>query len=919
MKPMTRCAAGLTLAAAVTVAAAPPARAGSPEVVTVSGQPGRWPNGGRGIVFMTDQGPLGSLTNAEATDIVLTGFRRWQDIPTASATFVNGGTLPFDVDASNWMDVMFAPPDGTSPIIFDSDNGILEQVLGVDSGVLGLTTVFFRTDTGELVRSVVILGGTAPASQYLGMAVHEFGHLAGLEHSVVNGQIPGGDTSGPSPHDTFGRPASFDGLIETMNPFVHPQVVPEIQDTPRPDDVAIFSTLYPEPDFAATTGTIRGRVLTRLGEPLTGVNVIARNLADPFADAVSAISGSFAVLQAPDDPEAGVFTLHGLRPGAQYALFVDQITAGGFRTPIVRIPGPEEFWNGADESDGVEREDDPASFVPLAPAAGQTLSGVDVIFNGFRPGPLPLGFGGSIELPLPFGFDMCGRTFRAVFVNANGTLSFGRSDVGGFNGPQEFLDGAAMVAGLRAELVPSGGGPPPPPGGPRAGGGVAFDESALSFTVSFTDVPAFDADFNLRGSNTFSIMLSEGHGGQPGRAQVAYGSVDAPGALAGYSCGQGMNTLMELESDLTRVPGGRIRGRGQTAIYQIFDPERDDLDLDGRTLVYELPGAFADAFEPDDTLTTARRVTLPFETRSRFAELHPGDVDFYRFRARAGDVLVAETHRGTELDTVLGLFRLGGNGSATLLETNDDTSGVFSRLVVTAPADGEYALAVGTSPDFDFTGAGQGSGRYVLTLDAYHGEVLPLGDDDATEVPLPFAFPYQGKAWRSVWVGSDGNLTFGAGDTAETPRNLDRFRAGPPRIAPLFDDLDPSGDSNGIPGLVIVESGHDEVAVRWISVAEFAGAQTNTFSVVLEPDGAVRLQWGAMALDLGRYSGLDLSPVIGLTEGGGAAATGSTRLSALRNGPVTGTTYQQLAAMPFDLYFDEVAFRRGHYTGLTAR
>jgi hypothetical protein len=286
-------------------------------------------------------------------------------------------------------------------------------------------------------------------------------------------------------------------------------------------------------------------------------------------------------------------------------------------------------------------------------------------------------------------------------------------------------------------------------------------------------------------------------------------------------------------------------------------------------------------------------------------------VDFYRFRARAGDVLVAETHRGTALDTVLGLFQLGPDGAATLLETNDDTSWIFSRLVVTAPADGEYALAVGTYPDFDFTGAGQDSGRYVLTVDAYHGQVLPLGDDDTVEVPLPFAFPHQGQVWHSVWVNSDGNLTFGTGDGATAFRNLGRFLAGPPRIAPLFIDLDRTGDSTGIPGLVIAETSHDAVAVHWISVPEYLGWQTNTLSVLLERDGGVRLKWGAMALDLDRFSDLETSPVIGLTEGGGAVGTGSTDLSALRDGRAAGTTYQELGAMAFDLYFDEVRFLRG--------
>ena len=106
------------------------------------------------------------------------------------------------------------------------------------------------------------------------------------------------------------------------------------QATPHRDDIAIFSTLYPEPTFAATTATISGRILgPNRTTPLTGVNVIARNVASPYDDAVSAISSDFTNDYTEGAPLVGRYRLRGLTPGASYAVFVDQILAGGFSTP----------------------------------------------------------------------------------------------------------------------------------------------------------------------------------------------------------------------------------------------------------------------------------------------------------------------------------------------------------------------------------------------------------------------------------------------------------------------------------------------------------------------------------------------------------------------------------------------------------
>ena len=91
-------------------------------------------------------------------------------------------------------------------------------------------------------------------------------------------------------------------------------------------------------------------------------------------------------------------------------------------------------------------------------------------------------------------------------------------------------------------------------------------------------------------------------------------------------------------------------------------------------------------------------------------------------------------------------------------------------------------------------------GRYRVVSDdtvfsAGTSVKLTLRDDDSVSVPLSPPFRFFGKSYSSVFVNSDGNLTFDSSDTATSARDLGRFSWGPPRIGPFFSDLDPSSDS----------------------------------------------------------------------------------------------------------------------------
>lgn len=857
--PTLRSLAPVALALLALLVAAP-AFAGGPLAVCQSGQPFVWPGGGAGIPFNPDQGDLGPLTNAQAVQLTTDAFDVWAAVPTATASYTNAGSLPVDVDITNFNPYLNPTgPDGLSAIVFDDTGEIFDLLFGPGSGVLGFAgPEWANTQTCEILEGVSFLNGPAfgDLTAAFDVMVHEFGHYTNLAHTVVNGQlyIGAGDSTGPGDFNPYPIPDPFSDVVETMYPFYFGPGIGT--GSLHRDDVAALSTLYPDPSFAATTASISGTIYAPDGAfKLTGVNVIARNEAAPYLDAVSAISSDLTTDYSQGDPVTGTYAIEGLTPGADYRVYVDEILAGGFSTPPeTPLPGPEEYASGAAESNGVTSPDPVTDFAFIQPGA----SGVDVIFNAPAPGdPLPVGDDGSVELFLPFPFRVCGETYNSVFVNANGSLTFGGASSDFSESAAEFLSGPPRIAGIWDDLNPS------------AGGQVYFDQSPYRFSVTWEGVPEFPA----AGSNDFRIVLKKA----ANRIQSDYGELSVVDGLAGVSCGGAVTSGFESPIDIGSGFLSFINLLFQPAAYEVFGTANPN-DLAFDSVRYTPTTNYEDFWaEPNDSLGQAQFIFLPFDSVPvfLFTEIEPegNDVDFYRFWAEAGTTLVAEVLTG-QIDTVMVLADAAGNEVAF---DDDGGSGLLSRIIYPVPTTGFYYLGVSTFPDVAFTGAGSGEGRYVLDVFTLDGEVLTLGDDDSVEVPLGFSFPFQGSGWSSVFVNSNGNLTFGSGDTDFSESTAD-FLAGPPRIAPLWDDLSPNQG-----GLVLFEDGGTSATITFLGVPEFFATTGNTFSVTLDAGGDVAIDYGPVAA---------ADALVGVTEGGGAADPGETDLSNAGTLPVTGTTYE---------------------------
>lgn len=849
------------------------------------GQPYLWAGGGVNIPFNPDQGDLNSglIDNATGVALVQAAFNNWTasgpfSVPT-SATYIYAGHLPVNVDINNFGPYLSpVAPDGLSAIVFDADGQIFDALFGPGSGILGFAgPEWLDPTTCTILEGVSFLNGPAFTDLIAAEDVmtHEFGHYSNLGHVELNGQLfpfpEGGDTSGPTPDDPFAFGGPLSGELESMYPFYFGPGSGTL--SPNADDQASIATLYPGAGFFASTGSISGTIYAADGVTrLSGVNVIARNVANPMLDAVSTFSGAYTDGTGQSDPNVGIYTLNNLTPGADYVVFVDVVTAspGRFSNPILTLlPGPEEYWNAAE--DNGNPPDDPLDATLVVPIAGSPTTGIDIIFNQPNPGdPLPVGDDGFVQLSLPFAYEICGQEFNSVFINANGNLTFGEANSDFSESAAEMLSGPPRIAGLWDDLNPS------------AGGIVTFDQSKHSFTAIWDDVP----EFFITGSNSFAITLRRSNNG----INVEYGDVSATDGLAGVSCGGAITSGFETGSDLSALQAlvwpSRIDLHNSPAVYEQFPVGTNDLA--NSTLKYTGSTNYTDTWAgKNDTPKKARMLKLPFSSVDveRYTEIDPtgADIDWYRFNSTGAAALNIEIVSG-QLDTVIALF--DGATAALVAFDDDGGTGLLSKITATGLPAGTYYLAVTTFGDFDLTGAGFSGGRYVMEIEETSSIPLALGDDATEEISLGFTFPFQGGSYTSVFVNSNGNLTFGSGNT-DFSESVAEFLSDQPRIAPLWDDLSPN---NG--GSVSYELGSGSATVIFDAVPEFFSTGANTFMVTMRADGTYTIEYG----NIDATDGL-----AGSTEGSGAADPGETDLAA--GGPYNkaGTTYENFDGGDNDL------------------
>lgn len=268
---------------------------------------------------------------------------------------------------------------------------------------------------------------------------------------------------------------------------------------------------------------------------------------------------------------------------------------------------------------------------------------------------------------------------------------------------------------------------------------------------------------------------------------------------------------------------------------------------------------------------------------------------FYEQQYVVGEVVrivLQDTNNTRQSATVTLRTTSGDRESVTLRRRGPVFLGSITTLL-NAPwtGDGQLELipddTITATYNDENTGSGTGTAEVgAETSYVYVGQLLqptalrfpnevPLGLRtilNAAPVTLPFDFPFFEGKYRSMWVYSDGMISFGRQrpDTCIDYSTLSRA----PAIAPLWTDMVTLGGAQPNED-VYLSRGTESVTVRWAGetapFSPFQAPDPLNFAVTLFVDGRIQFQYGSGNKNLtnsGTFTGCSTgAPVVGLSNG----------------------------------------------------
>ncbi len=118
-------------------------------------------------------------------------------------------------------------------------------------------------------------------------------------------------------------------------------------------------------------------------------------------------------------------------------------------------------------------------------------------------------------------------------------------------------------------------------------------------------------------------------------------------------------------------------------------------------------------------------------------------------------------------------------------------------------------------------------------------------DDAQLSIPIGFTFSFNGVAYTSVWVNSNGMLSFSAGSTAYNDTPLPSAAAPTDMILPYWDDINAPVAGNVTYG-TLGTAPNRQLVVSWNAVALYNNAAARcSFQVVLNENGTIRFRYSS--------------------------------------------------------------------------
>jgi hypothetical protein len=157
--------------------------------------------------------------------------------------------------------------------------------------------------------------------------------------------------------------------------------------------------------------------------------------------------------------------------------------------------------------------------------------------------------------------------------------------------------------------------------------------------------------------------------------------------------------------------------------------------------------------------------------------------------------------------------------------------------------------------DYKLTSSAESGGPTFEWIDATDGDAHQLGDDAYLEIDLPSTFTFYGVPFDSVFIGSNGFVSFGAG--SGVAHGVVPFEAKPNNaIYALATDLNPA---DGAQGVIYTQAlPDDRFVIQFEAVEHWPDGDPETFEIVLDSaENTVTLQYLAVSNAAGALVGVE--------------------------------------------------------------